>query len=249
MRNLIEYTENYFNQPFENIQVSFRKKKVLELVSKQKHRIILEVGCGLDPLFNHYDDFEQLVILEPSTVFFDNAKKTIIEKADLNTRVTIIQGYLETSVNDLRKFEFDYIIISCLLHEIEDLSLFLDKLRCILKPDTIVHVDVPNAYSFHRLLALEMGLINSVFEMSASNLQFQQQRVFDKVSLKVIIVQHGFKVIDSGSYFIKPFTHKQMSGLLGVKIIDSEVLDGLFKMIKYMPDLGSEIYVDFKIDD
>ena len=94
-----------------------------------------------------------------------------------------------------------------------------------------------------------MGLINSVFEMSDTNLKFQQQRVFDLALLSSLIVDHKFKIIDSGSYFIKPFTHQQMSEMMENNIIDLKVLDGFYKMIKYMPDLGSEIFIDFKIDD
>lgn len=249
MRNLEEYTQNYFNQPFEDIQVNYRKRKVLELVGKQNHRTILEVGCGLDPLFNHFDDFDRLVILEPSADFVKNARKLLNESEDLNGRVDIHSGLLEDSVDQLLAYDFDFILVSCLLHEIEDTSMFLASLKRIAKPGTIIHIDVPNAYSFHRVLALEMGLIGSVFEMSASNLKFQQQRVFDLTTLTSIIVSAGFEVIDSGSFFIKPFMHKQMSELIENKIIDSRVLDGLYNMVRYMPDMGSEIYAEFKIHD
>jgi|ERR1035437_9239233 hypothetical protein len=248
MRNLTDYTKNYIERPFEDIQVAYRKKKVLELIKNKEHRNILEVGCGLDPFFNYYDDFEILVIIEPSTIFYENADNSIIKSKVLTSRVIVINDYLENSINELLKYEFDYIIVSSLLHEIDNVSLFLEKLRCILKIDTIVHIDVPNAYSFHRVLALEMGLIDSVFEMSAYNLQFQQQ-MFDLTSLSNLIIKHGFRIINSGSYFIKPFTHKQMSELIENNIIDLKVLDGFFKMIKYMPDLGSELFVDFKIND
>ena len=33
------------------------------------------------------------------------------------------------------------------------------------------------------------------------------------------------------------------------KIIDENTLDGLYKMAKYLPDLGSEIFIEFKIND
>jgi SAM-dependent methyltransferase len=248
MRNLTDYTKNYIERPFEDMQVAYRKKKVLELIRNHEHRNILEVGCGLDPFFNYYNDFEKLVIIEPSTIFYENANNKIIKSKFLTSRVIVINDYLENSINELLKYEFDYIIVSSLLHEIDNVSLFLEKLSCILKIDTIVHIDVPNAYSFHRVLALEMGLIDSVFEMSAYNLQFQQQ-MFDLASLSNLIIKHGFRIINSGSYFIKPFTHKQMSEIIENKIIDVRVLDGFFRMTKYMPDLGSEIFVDFKIND
>jgi len=64
-----------------------------------------------------------------------------------------------------------------------------------------------------------------------------------------LLTSSGFQVLESGTYFIKPFSHKQMSELIESKIIDVKVLDGLYKMTGYMPDLGSEIYAEFKIHD
>ncbi|MBN2611603.1 MAG: class I SAM-dependent methyltransferase [Bacteroidales bacterium] len=249
MRNLTDYTENYYNQPFEYIQVAYRKKKVIELIQKHRHEQVLEVGCGLDPFFNYFDDFQRLTILEPSKDFYDNALNLIAERANLKSRVVAINAFLEDSINQLADHNYEYVIISCLLHEIEDTSFFLNQLRRVLNPNTIVHIDVPNAFSFHRVLAFEMGLIDSVFEMSSTNIQFQQQRVFDLDSLKKLIEEHNFRIIDAGSYFVKPFTHKQMSVLIDNEIINPRVLDGLYNMIKYMPDLGSEIFTDFTLND
>jgi len=94
-----------------------------------------------------------------------------------------------------------------------------------------------------------MGMIKSVFEMSTNNLHFQVQRVFDMASLSEIIIKHGFEIINAGTYFLKPFTHKQMYELIENKIIDDKILDGLYKMTKYIPNMGSEIFIEFKIND
>ena len=247
MRDLIDYTENYTNETFENIQVYYRKKKVLELINLQSHQVILEVGCGLDPLFNTFNDYDKLVILEPSDSFYNNACNLVNNSAFLKSKVDIYNGFLENSSNKLLNYGFDFILISCLLHEIEDTTAFLWELRKISRPGTILHIDVPNAFSFHRILANKIGLIKSVFELSENNKKFQQQRVFDLNSLKSLITSHGFEITRSGSFFIKPFTHKQMAEMVRLKIVDSSVLDGLYNMVESFPELGSEIYVEFRI--
>jgi len=249
MRNLKDYIKNYSSQPFEDIQAAYRQKKVLELIKKQRHRYILEVGCGLDPFYNYFNDFEQLVIVEPASGFYEKAASVVIKNEELISRVIIINDYLENAIDRLHIYEFDYIIISSLLHEIENIEVFFEKLKVIVKKDTIVHIDVPNARSFHRVLAFEMGLIDSLFEISASNVALQQQIVYDLDSISKLIVRYGFKLVNSGTYFIKPFTHKQMAGLLEHKIIDHKVLEGLFRMSEQIPDLGSELFVEFKTND
>ncbi len=247
MKDISDYTQNYFKHPFENIQIAYRKRKVLECLNNYLHSTILEIGCGLDPFFNYYIEFDQLVIVEPSTVFYENATSMVKKEKGLTSKVLVINDYLEDSTDELKNFNFDFVIISCLLHEIENVELFLEKIRSLITSKTIVHIDVPNAQSFHRILAHEMGLINSVYELSESNLRFQQQKVYDLASLSKLIANHDFDIVDSGSYFIKPFTHKQMANMVENNIIDEKIMDGLYRMTKYMPYLGSEIFINFKL--
>ena len=50
MRDIARYTDNYMEIPFEEYQIRYRRKKVIEIVEKYPHDRILEVGCGLRPL-------------------------------------------------------------------------------------------------------------------------------------------------------------------------------------------------------
>lgn len=249
MRDIESYSNKYLVQDFEPYQVNYRRKKVLERLDKYKPHRILEIGCGLEPIGMYYKKYELYTIIEPSEVFVQKANELFQERKD--TR--IIRGFFETSnlsVDD----KYDFIIVSSLLHEVEDPVLMLKKIAAICNSDTVVHINVPNADSFHRLVAKEMGLIATTQELSENNKLFQQHNVFNLVSLKELIsdsiIEYGkvMHVIEEGSYFVKPFTHKQMEQLLNTGIINELVLDGLYKMTKYMPSLGSEIYVDFKID-
>lgn len=64
--------------------------------------------------------------------------------------------------------------------------------------------------------------------------------------LKEEMDKAGFKAVDSGSYFVKPFTHFQMQQCLDQKIFDDRVLLGLENLVKYMPEYGAGIYVDVR---
>jgi hypothetical protein len=110
-----------------------------------------------------------------------------------------------------------------------------------------LHVNVPNARSLHRLLALEMGLIGDVFERSANQRRLQQPRTFDLASLQAQVQACGFEVTDAGSYFVKPFTHAQMAQLRSCGLLDERMLDGLMGLEKHLPGLGSEIYVNCRL--
>jgi 2-polyprenyl-3-methyl-5-hydroxy-6-metoxy-1,4-benzoquinol methylase len=245
MRDLQSYSEDYINQPFESYQVEYRKKLVLEIIQRNSHKNILEVGCGIDPLFNHVSDFDSLTILEPSTLFYQKAVDEV-SKRDLGNSVKVFNNFFEDSIESVNSKNFDLIIISGLIHEISDLTGFFLRLQELVKPGTVVHINVPNGNSLHRLLAVEMGLIKSQLEMSNNNIQLQQNRVFDLGSLEKLVTDYGFEVIEKASYFIKPFTHGQMQKMIDNNIIDTRVLDGFYKLIRHLPDFGSEIYINFK---
>jgi hypothetical protein len=92
-----------------------------------------------------------------------------------------------------------------------------------------------------------MGLIKNVHQLSPSNIQFQQQKVYNLSELTTEIRDSGFEILESGSYSLKIFTHRQMQDLIDKNYISEEMLNAFYKMEKYFPNFGSEIYVNAKL--
>ena len=247
MRNLLKYAEDYSQQPFDQTHLRFRRIKLIEQIKIYPHQTVLEISCGKRPFFQDFNDFDKLIIVEPTKAFFDNANSLLKDKPELNSKVLVINEYFENAIEELSNYHLDFIILSNVLQEIEDVTTFVKGLYKICKKDTIVHIVVPNAKSFHRLLAYEMGIIDSIYQLSDRNNLLQQKSVFDLQSLSELLLNSGFKIIQTGSSFIKPFTHLQMHDMLKQEIINEKVLDGLYHMEKYMPNLGSELFIDCKI--
>ena len=247
MRDIDDYTRKYTVANFEDYQLQYRRKKILETLNSGKfnHNSILELGCGEEPLFKYLKDdfFSHYLVIEPSTRFYNSALK----KKGEDDRISIINGSFPGDFH-LYNYRFDVIICSCLLHEIEDQKTFLKALYKICGKNTIVHINVPNAYSFHRVLATNMGIISDEHKLSHRNMIYQQHNVFDMEQLKGICVENGFVIKESGSYFIKPFTHDQMYKMIECGIIDEKVLDGLYKLGDIF-DCGSEIFVNIQKKD
>ncbi len=70
--------------------------------------------------------------------------------------------------------------------------------------------------------------------------------MFDLTQLCEFVESYGFQVIDKGAYFPKLFSARQMEKMLDIGIVDETIFDGLNKMIRYLPEFGSEIYVQVK---
>lgn len=238
MRDINKYTDDYRKQDFEVYQVEYRRKKIMEQIAKYDPKRILEIGCGMEPLFL-YVEGKEWVIVEPSKLFCQNARNKI-RKSD---HVTIIQGFLEECMTELKSESYDMIICAALLQELEDPDHMLQDIFQLCGNRTIVHINVANAKSFHRILARNMGIADE-YDLTERNILFQQNAVFDMEHLQSMVINHNFEILDQGSCFIKPFTHKQMQGLLECEIIGREVLDGLYHMTSDFPMLGSEIFVN-----
>ena len=243
MRDIEKYTEDY-NQPgFEDYQIIYRRRKILEILNQYKPKRILEIGCGMEPLFQYIEfNYDVYTVVEPSKVFCDNARRL----AKGNTKISCYNEYFSAG-EKFKEQQFDFIICASLLHELEEPSVFLKEVAAICNKQTVFHVNVPNAYSLHRLLAREMGLIEDEHDMSERNKHYQQNNVYDINCLSGSLEKAGFSELERGTYFVKPFTHAQMYQMMNQNIIDKSVLDGLYELGKVLKDFGSEIYINAKI--
>ncbi len=245
MRDISDYETALYDgeNDFEVYQALYRKKRILESLKKvPSHGVIVEIGCGLESVFEYYDDFSQFICIEPASRFYEIA----MEKKGARDDIVVINEFFENTISSMPE-KIDCIICSSLLHEVEDPFEFLNNIRKIADKDTMIHINVPNADSFHRLLAVCSGLINDSHDISANNIMLQQHSVFDLTSLCELINRvASAEILEQGSYFLKPFTHAQMKGCLDNGIIDRGILDGLYRMTEYMPTLGSEIFIDYR---
>lgn len=242
--DLKKYETDYTELPFENILREYRQQNIFNILATCPHKKILEIGSGPLPLFRDFNDFEKMVVVEPGVTFYNQAK----EFADTDKRIELINDFFENAVHKLLPETFDFIVIGGFLHEIDNPDEVLQAVKKVCNKNTIVHSFVPNANSFHRLVAFEMGIIKDVYQKSGHDELFNRVEVYNMDSFKKLFTQNGLTIADSGTYFLKPFTNGQMDKIVTANIIDHAVLDGLNKMTKYFPDHGSEMYINSTVN-
>jgi len=239
-----QYQDTYLNQyGFEAQMVKYRRRLVLEKLSAIKPETVVEVGCGAELLYQHYIQaggaVEQWVIVEPGSEFYGIASKSGLPN------LSVIQGFFEEVILQIKAIlptPPDLIIISGVLHEVASPRELLRAAQSIMGEQSVLHVNVPNATSLHRMLAKSMGLINDVKDLSTRNLELLQHRVYDAASLREDLEATGLAVVNGGGYLVKPFTHEQMQTISPQ--LGEAVLDGLYQMGKDHPELASEIYLE-----
>lgn len=236
------YQRLYDDLPFEETMAAIRKKTVLQFLNERKPETLLEIGCGNDSIINHYNTFKKCIVVEPSIVFFNRLKKSETLKTN---DVVCVNEFFSSDLKQKADFSnVDTVLVSGLLHELPSPKQFLKDLFEIIPFHTSIHINVPNANSFHRLLALKSGLINNVEELSALQIKLKQPHTFTLYSLKQVVESAGFKITKNGSFFIKPFTHLQMHNIQNNELFSKNIMQGFEKMIEYFPENGAEIFIN-----
>jgi len=203
MRDMKKYLVDFDSLPFENIQANYRKKKFFQNISKLENiQSVLEVGCGTSSIYEK-KKFKSNYLVEPVREFCDRLSR----KVSISD-IVIQNCFLEdANINTT----FDLIVLSCVLHEVTNPEIFLKKAINLLNPEGLIYIDVPNARSLHRFFAVATGYLNSIYETTSTQQQMQQSAiVYTEDSLIEFLQGSGLSVVESGSYFIKPFHHEKM---------------------------------------
>ena len=227
---------------FESVCSLARQRRNLEFLAAMRPRRILEVGCGSMILAAMAKglalDFDSWTIVEPEPDFVGAAMEATLD----DSRFTVVEGYLESNVDALRRRTpagFDAMLIAGLLHETATPKALLATAVSLTSPGGHVLASVPNAGSFHRLLAVEAGLIPTAATLSERDIALGHSVVFDGPGLTALFSAAGLVDLTLDGYLFKPFTNAQMEGVLSVS--DNGLVDGLISLGRRFPDQAAEI--------
>ena len=238
-RDLDDYVRQYRDLPFEGLQLGHRRRHVLARIAAHRPTGVLEVGCGDAPLFPDLPGL-RCAVVEPAASFAEGARRL----AEGNPAVAVLERPIEDVAPGELGEPFDVVVLSGVLHEVTDPQAVLTAIAGLLAPAGVLHVNVPNAGSLHRRLAVAMGLIPDLGTTSQIQRAMQQRGIYDRTTLDEELVRAGFGVVARGGILVKPFTHAQMQHLVDDGFLTDPMLDGLDRLAEELPELASEIWAD-----
>lgn len=112
----------------------------------------------------------------------------------------------------------------------------------LLKKDILIHINVPTPTSFHRQLAWENCLIDSVCQFSQRFTDLLQCHIINRDSLRGLLNYVDFEILEEGGYFVKSFTNWQMASI--IQLVTELVLEGLWNMGRKYPELAGEKFAN-----
>lgn len=144
-------------------------------------------------------------------------------------------------ITDVEKY--DYIFASYVMEHVIEPKRIIEICYKALKKGGRMMITVPNAMGLSRQMAVEMGLLNSIYELSENDLRHGHRRVFDPQQLRALAEGTEFKVLDSGGTFIKQYADFQLNKMFETEIIGEEQMRGMQLIAKKYPEIASSIYL------
>lgn len=175
-------------------------------------------------------EFEKLTVVEGS--------KSLIEQIPDEPNLIKIHSLFEEFEPTVK---FDTIILNHVLEHIENPVNLLNLIYHWLADDGVFIVGVPNAKSFHRLAAVEMGLLKTEYDLNERDHELGHFRVYDLEQLKKQVHSANFKIEKEGGIFLKFLSNAQIEEYLNENIITA-----YFNLAKSFYKNAAEIYLVLK---
>lgn len=230
---------------FEQVCLEARLQCNLRQLLAWQPRRVLEVSCGPELLaaraLPQLPGLQRWVVVEPAQRYADGARAL----AAGQPRLTVLQAYVEQAAAPLQALAgeagFDAVLVSGLLHETAEPLALLRAAAAWLAPAGRLLASVPNAGSFHRLLAVEMGLVGRPDALGERNRLLGQPTVFDHASLAALLAQAGLVEEAFEGYLFKPLTHPQMATVAGW--LGPAGTQALIELGRRFPEQAAEICI------
>ncbi|HEY2386216.1 MAG TPA: methyltransferase domain-containing protein [Candidatus Binatia bacterium] len=189
---------------------------------------VLELGCARGGMTRKLAPIvDRLVVVDGSETYLTELRRDLGQQAEFVS--SRFEDYDPAST-------FRHVLAARILEHLQEPVAFLKRLRGWLEPHGMLHVIVPNARSFHRLLGLEMGLIKDLHELGERDRRVGHVRVYDSDMLMRDLESAGFRVTWRRDVMLKPLSNAQM------ETWEPAIIDALFRMARHFPDHGNELY-------
>jgi len=216
------YSRSFLSFDYQLADFNFR---VLEPYFKGK--FALELGPASGYMTKHLvKRFESLHLVEGS--------RELLSQIEDYPNIVKFHSLFENFETDNR---YQTIIMSHVLEHIADPVGVLKRIHQWLDAAGVFLVSVPNARSIHRMVAVEMGLLENVYQLNERDHQLGHYRIYDTATLVSHLEEAGFKIRETGGIFLKPLSNGQIE-----QQWTPEMVEGFFKAGKYFPEHCAEIF-------
>ncbi len=194
----------------------------------------LELGCSDGYMTEKLASFlPHLDVVDGSKNFLDEARKR--QLPNVRFIYSLFEEFTSTE-------KYDCVFASFILEHVADPIGVMKMAKSVLKPDGRLFITVPNARALSRQLALHMGLLKDLKEMTQNDFNHGHRRVYDRVTLNRDIAEAGFESISQGGVILKILADFQMDQLIDQGMLKEAHMDALYSLGLEYPDLCGSMF-------
>jgi 2-polyprenyl-3-methyl-5-hydroxy-6-metoxy-1,4-benzoquinol methylase len=226
-----------------NIDNIYEQYKRFEFLDKLRNYInlkksnVLEFGSATGQMTQILSQrTKKVVAVDGSSEFIKIAKKRVNNAGN----VQFIETYFE---NFATNEKFDCLIFHHILEHIKDPVSLLSNVLRVINKNGIIAVSVPNSHALSRQLAVKMGLLNSIYDLTKNDINHGHFRVYDWKILEEQITESGYSILGRHGLSFKLFSDKQNIEMLSANIIGEEQIKGLWLMADELPLISGAIMI------
>lgn len=173
------------------------------------------------------DDFESLTVV-------DGSARLLAQIAPARHLVRVHALFDQFKPDE----RFNSIVMNRILEHVDHPVRLLRRAKRWLAANGRIIVGVPNAFSFHRLVAVHMGLLRRPTQLNERDTRLGHRRVYSGSRLLDEVRAAGLRVVATGGVFFKPLSNQQIQDTW-----TEEMMDGFFELGKQFPEHAAEVYV------
>lgn len=174
-------------------------------------------------------DFDEVTVIDANTHFCKRLKNSL--------NIGVINNTFEDTI--LTK-KYDLIIMNHILEHVEKPVKLLKKYKKHLKKDGLIFISVPNAHSLHRWIGKELGIVESVYQLTSRDLEVGHKRVYCFSKLLKHLNKAKLEEKGTGGYWIKMSTNKELEDNYNSKSLNT--ISAHMKVGEDYPGIAAEIY-------
>jgi 2-polyprenyl-3-methyl-5-hydroxy-6-metoxy-1,4-benzoquinol methylase len=220
----------------ESVQMQVMRQLTIKTFSPYIHNrgMGLELGCSDGYMTEMLAcRVQRLDVVDASKRFLNATRRRGLEN------VRLFRSLFETYHTDER---YDAVFASYVLEHVLDPVAVLKRVASLLAPGGRIFIVVPNARAFSRQLALQMGLLGELKELTRSDLDHGHRRIYDRPQLNKDIEAAGLQSISEGGILFKLLADFQLDDLIERGVLSKTHLEGLYRLGLQYPEFCSALF-------
>jgi len=185
---------------------------------------VLELGCATGAMTAAFaGEGREIVAVDRAADYLATARDRGLEGVDWQ-QADFSDTLPATGVHD-------HVVLANVLHELDEPEALLAAVaERHLALGGVLHLSLQNPQSLHRLVALEMGLIDDLSAVAANGLKYATRRLYTASELTELAASAGLELIHREGVMLKPLPNAAMNEL------DPAVLAGFVAAARHLPD-------------